>query len=41
MKQTVFLNNNREMPLLGLGVYKLTDHTEAETFRLQSAADTG
>ena len=31
MKQTVFLNNNREMPLLGLGVYKLTDHTEAET----------
>lgn len=31
MRQTVFLNNNREMPLLGLGVYKLTDCTEAET----------
>ncbi len=30
MRQTVFLNTNREMPLLGLGVYKLTDHTEAE-----------
>lgn len=30
MRQTVFLNTNREMPLLGLGVYKLTDHIEAE-----------
>lgn len=30
MRQTVFLNTNREMPLLGLGVYKLTDRIEAE-----------
>ena len=30
MKETVFLNNDREMPLLGLGVYKTADD-EAET----------
>ena len=30
MKETVFLNNDREMPLLGLGVYKTADG-EAET----------
>lgn len=30
MKETVFLNNDREMPLLGLGVYKLPDDAQAE-----------
>ncbi|MDY5663734.1 MAG: aldo/keto reductase [Blautia sp.] len=30
MRKTVFLNNDREMPLLGLGVYKTAD-SEAET----------
>lgn len=30
MRETVFLNNDREMPLLGLGVYKTAD-SEAET----------
>lgn len=30
MRETVFLNNDREMPLLGLGVYKLADNAEAE-----------
>ena len=30
MKETVFLNNDREMPLLGLGVYKLPDDVQAE-----------
>lgn len=30
MRKTVFLNNDREMPLLGLGVYKLTGDNEAE-----------
>ena len=30
MKKTVFLNNDREMPLLGLGVYKLPDDVQAE-----------
>lgn len=30
MRKTVFLNNDREMPLLGLGVYK-TEDSEAET----------
>ena len=30
MRTTVFLNNDREMPLLGLGVYK-TEDSEAET----------
>lgn len=31
MRQTVFLNDDREMPLLGLGVYKLLNEAEAET----------
>lgn len=31
MKNTVFLNDDREMPLLGLGVYKATGDNEAET----------
>ena len=30
MRETVFLNNDREMPLLGLGVYKLPDDVKAE-----------
>ena len=30
LKETVFLNTDREMPLLGLGVYKTAD-SEAET----------
>ena len=30
MRETVFLNTDREMPLLGLGVYKTADN-EAET----------
>lgn len=30
MRETVFLNNDREMPLLGLGVYKLPDDVQAE-----------
>lgn len=30
MKNSVFLNNDREMPLLGLGVYKATGENEAE-----------
>lgn len=30
MKNTIFLNNDREMPLLGLGVYKATGDNEAE-----------
>ena len=30
MRKTVFLNTDREMPLLGLGVYKLTGDNEAE-----------
>ena len=30
LKETVFLNNDREMPLLGLGVYKLPDDVQAE-----------
>lgn len=30
MKNTIFLNTDREMPLLGLGVYKMTDGSEAE-----------
>lgn len=30
MKHTIFLNTDREMPLLGLGVYKMTDGSEAE-----------
>ena len=31
MSNTVFLNTDREMPLLGLGVYKLTEDAKAET----------
>lgn len=30
MRQTVFLNNDIEMPLLGLGVYKMTEESSAE-----------
>ena len=30
LRETVFLNTDREMPLLGLGVYKTADN-EAET----------
>lgn len=30
MKHTIFLNTDREMPLLGLGVYKMADGSEAE-----------
>ena len=30
MKQTVYLNTDREMPLLGFGVYKLADGEETE-----------
>ena len=30
LRETVFLNTDREMPLLGLGVYKLTGDNEAE-----------
>lgn len=30
MNNTIFLNNDREMPLLGLGVYKATGENEAE-----------
>lgn len=39
MKETVFLNNDREMPLLGLGVYKTADD-EAET-AITAAVDAG
>ena len=31
MTSSVFLNNDRTMPLLGLGLYKITDDGEAET----------
>lgn len=31
MTTSVFLNNDRTMPLLGLGLYKITDNAEAET----------
>lgn len=31
MSNTVLLNTDREMPLLGLGVYKLTEETNGET----------
>ena len=31
MTTSVFLNNDRTMPLLGLGLYKITDDDEAET----------
>ena len=30
MTDSVFLNNDRKMPLLGLGVYKATGENEAE-----------
>ena len=31
MTTSVFLNNDCTMPLLGLGLYKITDDAEAET----------
>ena len=40
MRKTVFLNSSSEMPLLGLGVYKLTDDAEAAT-AIQAAIDCG
>lgn len=40
MNNTVFLNNDREMPLLGLGVYKATGDNEAENAVI-SAVDAG
>lgn len=39
MRETVFLNTDREMPLLGLGVYKTADN-EAET-AITAAVDAG
>ena len=39
MRETVFLNTDREMPLLGLGVYKTADN-EAET-AITAAVDEG
>lgn len=40
MNNTIFLNNDREMPLLGLGVYKATGENEAEK-AVMSAVDAG
>lgn len=40
MENTVFLNTNREMPLLGLGVYKATGENEAEN-SIISAVESG
>ena len=40
MDNTVFLNTNREMPLLGLGVYKATGKNEAEN-AIISAVESG
>lgn len=40
MNNTIFLNNDREMPLLGLGVYKATGENEAEN-AIIAAADAG
>ena len=40
MENTVFLNTNREMPLLGLGVYKVTGENEAEN-SIISAVESG
>ena len=40
MDNTVFLNTNREMPLLGLGVYKATGENEAEN-AIISAVESG
>ena len=40
LDNTVFLNTNREMPLLGLGVYKATGENEAES-AIISAVESG
>ena len=40
LDNTVFLNTNREMPLLGLGVYKATGENEAEN-AIISAGESG
>ena len=40
MENTVFLNTNREMPLLGLGVYKATGENEAQN-SIISAVESG
>lgn len=40
MNNTIFLNNDREMPILGLGVYKATGENEAEN-AIIAAADAG
>lgn len=40
MENTVFLNTNRDMPLLGLGVYKATGENEAEN-SIISAVESG
>lgn len=40
LRPTVYLNNDREMPLLGLGVYKLPDNKEAEN-AVASALEAG
>lgn len=40
MNNTIFLNNDREMPLLGLGVYKATGENKAEN-AIITAADAG
>lgn len=40
LNNTVFLNTNREMPLLGLGVYKATGENEAENAVI-SAVESG
>ena len=40
LDNTVFLNTNREMPLLGLGVYKATGENEAEN-AIISAVESG
>ncbi len=40
MKNTVFLNTDREMPLLGLGVYKATGDNVAES-AIQAAVNAG
>lgn len=40
MNNTVFLNTNQEMPLLGLGVYKATGENEAES-AIISAVESG
>ena len=40
MKNSIFLNTDREMPLLGLGMYKATGAGEAES-AIQSAVEAG